>query len=126
MPCAPHKHKPKRTRAKRRAGNSQRKTQATKIRSTARWQRLRLSFLRAHPLCEDPIGLHGEDTPIPATQVHHIVGINEAPERAYQWANLAGLCRTCHNKIEARERRGRSTAALFAKSNAEREIEMGH
>jgi 5-methylcytosine-specific restriction protein A len=59
----------------------------------ARWRRLRLMFLREHPLC----ALCGA----PATEVDHIIpirlgGSNDA-------ANLQALCKSCHSAKTARE-----------------------
>ena len=81
-------------------------SEAKKIRSTARWQRLRGLLMSRHPLCADPFGRHREEGRIePATEVHHIEPIWRRPEMAYCPQNLQPLCRRCHTRLEPKERR---------------------
>lgn len=64
-----------------------------------RWRRLARMFLRRHPLCADPFGVHGGGC-VPAEQVDHVV-----PRRAGgtdDWSNLQGLCARCHARKTAR------------------------
>lgn len=64
-----------------------------------RWRTLRASVLSASPFCAD---CAREGVLTAATDVHHIVPINESddPESmaalAYDRNNLVGLCRACH------------------------------
>jgi len=57
------------------------------------WRRIRLAFLKAHPICE----YCGRQK---ATQVHHILAVREGG--TYEEHNLEACCQTCHN----RERKG--------------------
>ena len=78
---------------------------AKKIRSSARWRRVRRLVLGKHPLCTDPWGVHAEDgIPVLAQEVDHIVELIKAPERAFDEANLQPLCSPCHNTKSATER----------------------
>lgn len=66
------------------------------------WQRLRFTYLQAHPLCER---CRESDKITPATDVHHVEPIEEATSieamraRAYNPSNLMSLCRACHLQI---------------------------
>ena len=67
----------------------------------ARWQKLRLMFLRSNPICADPFGVHvGEATP--ATDVDHIRPKSQGGTDA--WWNLQPLCRSCHARKTAGDR----------------------
>lgn len=68
-----------------------------------RWQRLRLMYLRANPLC-----LHCEEAGrvSAATDVDHIRAKRDGGTD--DWDNLQSLCHACHSRKTAREkRRGR-------------------
>jgi len=61
-----------------------------------RWQRLRLAFLAAHPLCAACAQAGRVE---PATDVHHIV-----PRRSGgsdEESNLQALCHACHSHVTA-------------------------
>ena len=58
----------------------------------ARWQRYRLQFLRANPLCVDCL----PDRITPAKEVHHIVAKRDGGKDDYD--NLMSLCRPCHSR----------------------------
>lgn len=60
----------------------------------ARWRRLRLMFLRAHPLCEicEEAGLV-----VAATDVHHKLAKRDGGKD--EWDNLQALCHSCHSRI---------------------------
>jgi len=60
------------------------------------WQRLRLAYLQAHPVCV----FCGQ----PAEVADHIVPIAVAPHRRLDWTNLRAVCVGCHNAITARFR----------------------
>ena len=76
--------------------------EAKRIRSTARWQRVRLRKLRRHPLCER---CELFDRVRVADQVHHVVGLREDPSLAFTPANLMSVCTACHAQMEAQERK---------------------
>ena len=85
---------------------------ARRIRSSVAWQRLRGWHLRRYPLCCDPYDVH-RTGPVPAVEVHHIAGLAEAPDRAFDSANLASLCVACHRRVEGDRRAGKPTAHMF-------------
>lgn len=66
----------------------------------AKWEKFRKRFLRENPLCEDCLK---ERTLTPATDVHHIIKLRDAPERKFDKNNLMALCHKCHS---ARTKRG--------------------
>lgn len=66
----------------------------------ARWQALRKTFLRRHPLCERHMSKHGEA--VIATVAHHITPISEGGARL-DARNLQALCWTCHEVIHGRK-----------------------
>jgi 5-methylcytosine-specific restriction endonuclease McrA len=66
---------------------------APRIYDTARWKRLRAQYLARHPLCVD-CQRAGRVTP--ASHVDHIETVEQKPELAWSWSNLAGLCASCH------------------------------
>jgi 5-methylcytosine-specific restriction protein A len=78
---------------------------AKKIRSSARWRRVRLLVLKRDPLCVDPFGTHALDgIDVLTTEVDHIVQLTARPDLAFEMTNLQGLCSTCHNRKSAIER----------------------
>ena len=87
---------------------------AKRFRNSARWQRFRDGYKRRHPLCCDPLELHGDRVEATA-HVHHIAALSEKIELALHEDNCAPLCVGCHAKIEAMVRAGRSTQRLFNK-----------
>jgi 5-methylcytosine-specific restriction protein A len=66
--------------------------------STQRWQRLRLSKLRATPLCE--YCTPGREQP--ASQVDHKTPVKEGGD-PWAWDNLASCCASCHSRKTASE-----------------------
>lgn len=65
-----------------------------------RWRRLRLMYLRAHPICEEAGCSQA------ATDVHHRLAKRDGGSDV--WDNLQALCHSCHSKRTAAERsRGR-------------------
>lgn len=90
-----YKPKPKRRTDTRRHERS-------KIYQDSRWQRLRLSHLRAHPLCEI-CERAGRVTP--GEDVHHIVSFTSAADEyerdrlAFDPDNLMTLCKRCHQEM---------------------------
>lgn len=79
---------------------------AQQVRNSARWRRLRLMVLNTHPLCADPFAIHATWGRVePAVEVDHIVPLVEALDLAYDEMNLQPLCRGCHSKKSAGERK---------------------
>lgn len=66
----------------------------------ARWRRLRLLVLRAHPLCADPYGDH-DGRAVAATDVDHILARRSGGDDSL--GNLQALCHSCHSKKTAME-----------------------
>lgn len=64
----------------------------------ANWRRLRLLFLRRHPLCADPFNEHA-GRPVVATDVDHIK--SRANGGTDAWDNLQALCHSCHSRKTA-------------------------
>lgn len=64
-----------------------------------RWRKIRLMYLRAHPLCEDIYGLH-TNGPVAASDVDHIVPKRDGGTDDEE--NLQGLCHVCHSKKTGR------------------------
>ena len=63
--------------------------------ASRRWRAIREQHLREHPLCVECMK-HNRITP--AKEVDHIVPRRDAPERAFDPANLQSLCPTCHGQ----------------------------
>ena len=67
--------------------------------SSSRWRRLRQSFLRKHPLCEE---CERNNRTKLAKVVHHIIPVEDAKSAAqmellaYDASNLEALCEECH------------------------------
>lgn len=57
-----------------------------------RWTRLAKAYRSAHPVCEG-CGRRA------ASEVHHIVPVEIAPDQVYKWGNLASLCKGCHFEL---------------------------
>lgn len=74
--------------------------------ASERWRKLRIIYLRRHPLCKDceAVGMV-----TPATEVDHITawrkGGTEArqQELLWDWHNLQALCKSCHSRKTMRE-----------------------
>ena len=80
-------------------------------RKTARWQRYAEWLIRRAPLCFNPMGVHGGE--VAAKEVHHIFGAISYPLLFWETSNTVPLCTKCHRLIEAKERAGLATQALF-------------
>jgi 5-methylcytosine-specific restriction protein A len=67
-----------------------------------KWRKIRLMYLRRHPLCEDPYGVHAEHgETVPATEVDHQTPLREGG--SHRVDNLQALCRACHSRKTAIE-----------------------
>ena len=80
---------------------------AAKLRSSQAWRQLAGRFLAVHPIC-------GSCRAELAAQVHHLEPVESRPDLALDWDNLAPVCTGCHAACNSVERRGESTAYLFA------------
>lgn len=83
---------------------------------SAAWQAKRIQILRRdHWQCQECLRrvmdanrdgrtLSGEDRIIArATQVHHIIHLDDAPELGLDDDNLESVCIRCHNKLHGRD-----------------------
>lgn len=70
--------------------------QSTKQRGyDSRWKRLSERVRQQRPLCED---CEAQGRTRPATQVHHVETIEDAPHKRLDVGNLVALCEECHAK----------------------------
>jgi 5-methylcytosine-specific restriction protein A len=61
------------------------------------WRKLRLVALRRDDyLCQECLK---KDRPVPATEVHHILGIDVRPDLRLDLDNLASVCAPCHKLL---------------------------
>ena len=67
-----------------------------------RWKKIRATYVKLHPLCEDCLK-RGEYVPV--EEVHHIIPLSQGGTN--DMGNLISLCQSCHTKrdIEAGVRR---------------------
>ena len=112
MPTKPLSHEARQAKTKQQQYNREyylrRKQQkgsaqdAKNIRSSARWQRVRMIKLTQQSTCEDPFK-HHPDRPILAKQVDHIVPLQDGGA-AFAMENLQSLCTHCHAIKSQQER----------------------
>ena len=88
--CAEHK------KAKDKHYNQYERDPASSKRYGRSWKRIRDTYIKAHPLCEE-CQKQGKLTP--AEEVHHKLPIKK--DGSHSRDNLMSLCRSCHNKIHA-------------------------
>ena len=67
-----------------------------------RWQRTSEGYLRAHPLCKDIYGVHGQHV-VAATDTDHIVPHRGDMTLFWDPNNWQPLCKTCHSRKTASE-----------------------
>lgn len=67
----------------------------------ARWRKIRLMHLRAHPLCVDCASRH---LTVAATDVDHILPLAQGGTHAAE--NLQSLCHSCHSRKTAAQSLG--------------------
>jgi len=58
-----------------------------------RWRKLSEHYRVRNPLCED---CDAKGMTTPATEVHHIISIQEDPSKRLDINNLVALCTRCH------------------------------
>lgn len=68
--------------------------------NTARWKRLRIQFLKEHPLCEE---CSRKGIAKPAEVVDHIIPHRGNKELFWDEDNLQALCKECHDRKTAKE-----------------------
>lgn len=68
-----------------------------------KWQRLRLSFLKKHPLC---VYCAKEGRTTEAKVVDHIVPHRGDSKLFWDQKNWQPLCRSCHSRIKQQEENG--------------------
>lgn len=59
------------------------------------WLKCRALALRLNPFCQRCLEKRVYE---PATDVHHIIDLADAPELAYTLSNLACWCHSCHSR----------------------------
>lgn len=99
MPTKPKTFRPpwvQRAKQQTQQQYDQRRGSACKRGYDSEWQRFRLWFLKAHPLCEEP-GCHEI-----ATEVDHIVPLAQGGAHCSE-ANSQGLCKAHHTSKTNRE-----------------------
>lgn len=97
-------------------------TQASKLRSTSRWQKTREYIRERDQVCQ--LCLRGYPKTIrpyetEGLSVHHIIKLEDDPTKAFDELNLITLCEVHHEMAEAGEI-GREVLMQIAKENAER------
>lgn len=96
-----------RERYERKQPRTEAQKRAKAIRSSKAWQNCVVMYLARNPECKDPYDHHKElHEDAAAAQVHHIEPLEEAPELAFRWSNLMGVCTKCHARLSQEERRG--------------------
>jgi len=98
MPSKPRQHGQRR-QSKDHSGYDRMRGSSCARGYDARWQRLRLAFLSAHPLCAHCMR---DGVLRQATEVDHIRRISDGGARLDQ-ANLQALCKSCHSRKTATE-----------------------
>ena len=97
MPTAPPIHRPAGWKSP--AAQDRERGSAAARGYDARWRRMRLAFLVAHPLCAE-CARQGQVTA--ATVVDHIVPHRGDQTRMWDTANLQSLCAPCHDSKTGR------------------------
>ncbi|MDP9039822.1 MAG: HNH endonuclease [Acidobacteriota bacterium] len=70
----------------------------------AHWRKTRDGYLKKHPLCADPDGIHARaGAVVPATQLDHITPHKGDKTLFWTRENWQGLCASCHSRKTAFE-----------------------
>lgn len=94
-----------------------------KLLKSYRWQKLRASYMAAHPVCEQ-CEKNGKTTL--AKVVHHVVPIEDAKnvalmeQLAFDPANLMALCEACHEDIHRWLGSSSKKGKRYARAEAQR------
>ena len=67
------------------------------------WRKLSQQQRTAKPLCADPFGWHkmtGSYTL--ATEVHHVISVEQSPDKLLDTENLMNVCATCHKALHSK------------------------
>jgi len=75
--------------------------QIQKFYQSNQWKSLRNYKIYLNPFCERHTGLNEY---VNATEVHHIISIQERPDLALDLTNLKSLCKSCHSEITNQEK----------------------
>lgn len=78
---------------------------------TARWRQTRERALRRDRYQCQECKRYGRVRQ--ATTVHHIIFLEDCPEKAYDLTNLVSLCATCHNRKHPEKASNRSSRYGF-------------
>ena len=101
MPMKPQTLAQKRGRVPSKEYDMRRRdTAGKKIRSSARWRKVRKMVLDMNPLC---VVCDANGSKVVAVDVDHIIPLALQPDLAFDTSNLQGLCRSCHNCKTAQE-----------------------
>ncbi|MCH8852017.1 MAG: HNH endonuclease [Planctomycetes bacterium] len=91
-----------------------RKTEASRLRNTARWQKFRAWYRKRFPLCCDPFRDHASKGQGAATaHIHHVEPIETRPDLLCDPANCRSVCSRCHGRLNSMERSGQGTKHLL-------------
>ena len=84
---------------------------ATDLRNTQRYIKLRAAFIRMNPLCAE---CQRQRLTNLSEELDHIVPFTDAPQRFWDQTNWQALCRACHEQKTGLENRSRfrSVASL--------------
>ncbi len=66
------------------------------------WRDFRRAQLSEHPWC---VRCRKRHQVTPAGELHHVIPLVEAPDRALDPTNTEGLCKPCHSRETAKENR---------------------
>jgi 5-methylcytosine-specific restriction endonuclease McrA len=89
------------------------KSKGPRLYDTARWRAMRKLYFQRHPLC---VECQSIGRVVAASHLDHVRPIEAAPELAWSWDNLQGLCASCHSSKTASSDRG------FGRAPAPRKI----
>jgi 5-methylcytosine-specific restriction protein A len=101
MPSRPPTRKPQQWKSdtERRAAYDRQRPSSTERGYDAPWRKLRVVFLRAHPIC-CVAGCNEV-----ATDVDHILSVRDRPDLRLEWSNARQMCHGHHSSRTARDQR---------------------